>query len=544
MADNVQVIYNGNVLSPPPFVSRTQNPIDYGKRWGFEDSISLKGSWYISGDTTGSISRLMNVFSGQFVRFQVNNVVAGNSFTVLDYPSIILDEVSFDSAKFFPNTYINYSVKLKSINVPSGIVEPSNEYSFSQNEDGTVNVSHKTSARGILTSGISALDNAKAFVQRFTGVNPFNPFFVSTGAGILLNQSETIDRLSATYSVSETYKYNTGENLSYTYVHTLDLDESKDLDYKTLNLSLNLQGSSIKSNLSALRTVAAGINAFQFIQDKYQISTGLLFLNNFGAAENSGSNTIQISANFISGAGSEYTGFFDYDLDFKWDKILDVRTFNINGKFSSKAPVEAKRTFLQNFKTSISNNFQGHLYNLAAGSYYNTNSSFNPSTRTLNPISKNFSMNENTGIADFSMNATFDDKDFLTNISETSFSLSFDGQRNLYEFKPSANIEGHYIIQDLQSLSRENAKISCNLNTTGNVSEGLSSASTLENHLAGRILNSNYFLIESGLNTGVFDASLNTAYFNSGSKFDLNPKFSYSDSNVRSIRPAGYKFGR
>jgi hypothetical protein len=166
MSDNVQVSYNGNVISPPPFVSRTPNPLDYGKRWGYEDSINLKGSWYISGDTTGSIGRLLNLFSGQFVSFKVSNNVAGKLFDVINYPNTILEEISFDSAKFNPNTYVNYSARLKNINVPSGIIDPSNEYSFTQNEDGTVNVSHKISAKGVLTSGSSALNNAKICLVR------------------------------------------------------------------------------------------------------------------------------------------------------------------------------------------------------------------------------------------------------------------------------------------------------------------------------------------------------------------------------------------
>lgn len=544
MPNNVDVIYNGNTLTPAPFVSRTETPLDYGKRWGFEDVITLKGMYLVTPDS-GVVNTLVNLFTGQFSRLQVNNTT--NATVLLDYPYTVLEEISFDSSHFYANTYTPYTVRLRAINVPSGVTDPANEYSFSQNEDGTVNVSHKVSAKGVVTSAAydSAIQNAKTFVKQFTGVTPFSPAFVSIGSGVLLNQAETLDRLSATYSISETFKYNSGENLNYVYNYGLDIDQSLDADYTTLSFNYSRQGSSVTSNIGALRTGITGFNVFSFLQTKYGLDTGHLILNSLNVSEESGKNSIQVSSNLISGAGDEFLGFFDYDIDMKWDKITDVRQFTINGKFSSKAPVSQKRVYLQTFKNSVlvnSLSYQNYLYNIVTGSFLNSGYCSISPPRIINPIPSNFSLNENTGLADLSMTASFGDKDFLNSISDSSFTINVEAPRNLYEFKPSANIEGNYVIQDLQSLSREVIKVSTSLRTTGDILNGFNSGVAVEAQLTGKLLSTGYFLTESGFNTGIFDTESNTSYLNSGSKFGLDVRHYYSQ-NPKSLRQAGYSWG-
>jgi hypothetical protein len=547
MSDNVGVYYGGNALIPPPFVSRTQNPLDYGKRWGFEDDITLKGQYLVT--DSGDVLTLANLFTGQFSSFQVKNTGAGlNSALILNYPYTVLDSLTFDSNHFFPNTYVPYTARLKAINVPSGVVEPSNEYSFSLGEDGLVTVNHKISARGIVTSSNfdSALQNAKKFVQTFTGSTPFSPAFVPKGFPVLVTQNETLDRLSATYTVNESYKYNSGEYNDFYYTQSLDIDQSLDADYISLNFSYNRESSTITGDVGTHRAnFNASFNLFGTLANNYKLNTGRFYLNSYSISEQTGKNVIAVTANIISGVGDEYTGYFDYDIDLKWDKIIDVRQFTINGKFASKAPVYQKRIYLQNFKNLILSNslsYQNYLYNILTGSAVNTGYCSVSPVRSINPIPTNFSINENTGLAEFSMSASFNDKDYLNGISETSFTLNIEPPKNLYEFKPSANIEGVYVIQDLQTLTRETVKTSINVKTTGDISNGLSSGISLEALLSGNVVNLGAFLIESGFNTGVFDLDLNTSYYNTGTKFSLDTRHYYS-SNPQSLRPAGYKWG-
>ena len=540
MADNVLVSYNGYALSPPPFVSRVQSPIDYGHRWGVTDEITLKGQYYIGSSGTGILSGMMKIFSGQFAEFKVKNL-SGGANTILDYPNVILEEFSFDSDHFYPNTYVPYSVKLRNINVPSGVLEPVNEYSFTQNEDGTVSINHKVSAKGVVTSSDyeSALKNAKAFVQNFTGQTPFSPVFVSIGSPVLLSQSENIDRLTASYGISETYKYNSGEFLDYIHLSNLDADFSNDADFRTLNLTYSVQGSAITGNIAALRNEFKTTNPMQVIQNVYGFSTGSLYLNSFGITEDSGKNTIQLTANVISGVGDEWTGFFDYEADLKWDKIQNVRLFTVNGKFMSKAPISQRLTYLSNFKAAH-NPLKNYLYNIVTGSQIYA--VYGGSSYSVNPIPSNFSINENTGLAEFSMTATFSDKDFITGISETSFNMTIESPRNLYEFKAASNIEGFYVVQDLQTITRENIKMSCSVKTTGDIQNGVVASENVLDNFSGALLNTNYFLIDNSFESGVFDASSNAAFLNSGTKLGVVGQH-YFSTGTQSIRPAGFKWG-
>lgn len=541
MSDNVTVSYNGFLLSPPPFVSRTESPIDYGHRWGVTDEIALKGLYFISESGTGIISEFVNIFSGQFAELKVQNEVAGNVFTILSYPNVILEEFSFDSDHFYPNTYVPYSAKFKSINVPSGVIEPVNEYSFAQNEDGTVSVNHKVSAKGVVTSSLydSALQNAKTFVQSFTGQTPFNPIFVSVGQPVLLNQSENIDRLTASYGISETYKYNSGEFLDYIHMSNVDIDLSNDADFRIINLTYNVHGSSVTGKIDSLRAEFQNINPLGILQDSYGLSTGNFHINSFGVVEDSGRNSIQLTANVISGVGDEWTGFFDYDIDLKWDKVQNVRTFSINGKFMSKAPVSQRRTYLANFKAA-NNPFKQYLYNVVTGSQ--VYASYGGSSYPLNPIPTAFSINENTGLAEFSVTASYGDRDFISGISEASFLINVEPPRNLYEFKPASNIEGFYVIQDLQTVTRENLKMSCSAKTTGDVVQGISGVNSVLSNFSGVLLNS-FFLVDNSFETGVFDVSANATLLNNGTKFGITGEH-YFSSPAPSLRPAGFKWGR
>jgi hypothetical protein len=541
---STQVFYNSRELTPTPFVNRSEKGIDYGARWGYEDSITLNGRYLVSSGTlqSGVISDLRDKFAGQFVSFEVKD--AGTS--ILRYENCILEDFSIQSDKFYPGTYINYSAKIKNINVPSGVTDPSNEYAFIQNPDGTVDIDHKISAKGIVTSSSNALTNAQNFVKSYTGIGGFAGAFVSAGTPVFLSRSETVDRLSATYSISEKYKYTSGENLSYVYIYSLSLDESKDSDYKKLGLSIDLIGSSLTSNIATLRTTAAAIDPLTFLSSKYGISTSNVILNNFSISENSGQNAIKISTDFFSGIGDEYAGFFSYDVDLNWDKISNVRSYSANGSYISTAPIDKRNEYINTFlNTTIANkNYTGYLYNIITNSVLYTDANYTTSY-TLNPTPKTFSLNQNTGAGTLSMSASFNDEDFIAGAVESSFNISTELPVHLFEFKPSANVEGVYIIQDLGSETREKVTTSVDIKTENSKVKSLTTtASSIIADNFKPALTNTPFTISSGVNTGIYDVKADAAFWNKTSKYpQVKTDVCYS-SLIKSIRPAGYKFGR
>ena len=58
------------------------------------------------------------------------------------------------------------------------------------------------------------------------------------------------------------------------------------------------------------------------------------------------------------------------------------------------------------------------------------------------------------------------------------------------------------------------------------------------------VLTNTPFTISSGVNTGIYDVKADAAFWNKTSKYpQVKTNISYS-SLIKSIRPAGYKFGR
>jgi hypothetical protein len=109
---------------------------------------------------------------------------------------------------------------------------------------------------------------------------------------------------------------------------------------------------------------------------------------------------------------------------------------------------------------------------------------------------------------------------------------------------PSANIEGHYVIQDLQMRNQAKVKISMQANTSGTTSATLASISGVMNTLSGIYVNPSSFLISESISTGLNNAAIDKDYLGTeklASGF-LTGKIVGSVGNGY-VRPKGYKFG-
>ena len=93
-----------------------------------------------------------------------------------------------------------------------GITNPVDNWSFDEQEGKITQATHNVSAVGVKVNATAALVNAKNFVDsRITGFTNLSLF--QTGVtGFLISKNESIDKKDDSYSVTETYKYNTSEN--------------------------------------------------------------------------------------------------------------------------------------------------------------------------------------------------------------------------------------------------------------------------------------------------------------------------------------------
>ena len=536
---NVVVKYNSQTLDPTPTVSRSYQFLDYGPRFGQIEQIDLNG--YLGRVTTdyqAAIDDLLAIFAGQFKTLEVLD----DGATIYNWPNIVVQDINIAPNSFLVGSYPTYNVKLISYQVPSGVIDPVNEYSFSQGEDGIVTVNHQISAKGIKGAN-GALDSAINFVNTFVRKNPYTnctPYFINNSSGILMNISEQIDRANCTYSVTEQYKYLTGAGTNnYIQTESLSIDSSASNDYTNVDLTVRIQGSPVDNNLSSIRDTAEAIDT-DTIFSSYGISPSLLIVNGFTVSENSGEAFVEVKYNYISGLNSdESNGVFDYSVSMDKDFLTSESNWKVNGEFSVKGPVNYKNTKISGFKdTNESDGYSTYLTKLVTGSPLW--SKYGEYTLTLDGVN----LTENSGIGLLQLNGSFNNRDTVSGLIQPSYTIDVEPQIWRYDLLPSANIEGHYTLQDYQTKTKAKVNVSVNATTTGTTNHDISVISSVASILTGVYVSKSSFLIGESLNSGKFNAETTLSVIgeeNQGSSIS-NTKV-YGSHTSKYNRPPNFKFG-
>lgn len=535
---NISVYYNGSGLSPVPFVTQEYKFIDYnGTRWGNVLEITLNG--VISGlTTTGNVSQITNLFASQFGQIQIYQ--NSNSGLIYNWQNVIIEEISFPNSHYYLGTATPYTVRGHCYNTFSGVTEPVNQYDFAQNEDGTVNVVHKISARGIRNSG-GAFNNAVSFVKQFTGKQPYSncaSFFVPSGSGILVSMSEKNDRINGTYGVTEIYKYTTGQSLVYTFVSNLDINDSIDQTYLILDYDVKFKGSPFGN----IATFSTGVASFNEMNDilAFGVQTGLLVQISSDLSINSGAAEASMKYSYYSGYSSQdLTGFFDYDVSLKKDFLIPKETWEIKGNFVCRGPLIYKIQQLNAFKSEYKSDWRGYLTSLISGSPIWSGLHTSGNLLGINP---NLSIHEITGMAVFEASLSISDGAEIAGLPNSKYNVEIEPGKWEFDLMPAANIEGHYIVQDLQMQSQSKLNLSLTSDAVYPYT-GLAVLSGLLNNLATIYVKSG-FLIESQYTTGINDISCENHWIGQDSMNTglLNIKM-VGSNNFAFTRISGYDFG-
>jgi hypothetical protein len=585
------VKYDGVTISPAPFVSKTMEAVDYGNRWGAAQNITLRG--HVTGtdaiDGTGKIGVLTDIFQKGFKTLTVGS---DGDTSYYSASNCVLQSLSFDNNKFSSgsNTPVPYSVTLKSHDVPSGVVDISSEYSYKENKDGTVSVTHTTSARGVKVSSADPIDNAYNFVALFTGKDPISaaaPFLVPTASkSVLSSVDESVDRVSASYSVTENWKYETGSSNAYVTIASLDIQEDTSQEYINLTLNLNFNGGleiendEVNSNFPDIRNAAKNFDVYQKLED-YGIVTGDVFLNDFTLAEKEKSNSVSYTVSFFSGESSQaFDGLMVHDVSLVWDEIKNQKNFSINSQFKIKGPESHKAKKIYDKKKEIVDGYDNnisYLYNAVKDSelYKQFSTGLGGTLHELNPNPDSFAIKEKNIKAEFSMTASFSDRDFITkktitlpsgktypiSIGESDYEVGVTPENWIFQMDPAANIEGHFIVQDLQCMSRERISLSAN-NT--NLGEGgihsrpksnltlldsiIGISGVIDNirdYISGKNDENKFYLTDSSVSSGEISSSIKKDYIlRTGIAEDFSKnKFNGFLSKGYKKRPPKHKFG-
>jgi hypothetical protein len=536
----VTVKYNNVALSPTPTVSRSYQFIDYGKRFGQTEQIELEG--FLTGytSTADALSKLTTTFAGQFRTLEV---LGEDSSSVYKWDNLVLEELSLPQNSFPQLGFTTYNARFTAYQIPSGVLDPINEYSFSEGEDGFVTVNHKISARGVRTNNVDPIDNAIAFVNLFVKKNPYTacaPAFISNGSGILMNISESLDRTSSTYSVTENYKFTTGAGaLGYLRTVSLSTKESIGDDYKLIDLSVKLQGSPVENGFANVQAAAQTLD-LNGILTEYGVSPTKVARETFGVTERSGDCSVEFKASYISGVDSDVSGYFDYSISMDRDFVPSRTTWRVEGEFSSKGSIDTRRAAITAFKTANQgDSYIPYLSGLVTASALYTGFA---SGYALTPNQVTYT--EDTGRAVLKLGATFNDYDTFANFYQPSYTVEVEPSRWIYEMMPSANIEGHYVIQDLQMKNQSKIKLSFNGNTTGSYSGDLTNVNILLNSISGIYAKSSSFLMSQNQASGQTNVSVSLDLLGGetmAEDFLTTKVFGGFGSNY--VRQPGYKFG-
>jgi len=459
------------VLNPAPFVSQSRQPIDAGGlRLGQIEEYELNG---VGSDDIGSLSKKFEASPGTLT---VDGLIIKDLYlTSISIPQNNHSAIMIKNGA--PNGMaIPYKIKFKKFSTGVKIKSPSFEFNFTQNENKSVGLSVKAAA-----VGLESINDAQGFVEGLLGgFDPvsFAPGYITINdKWSLLSNKKTVDRSKFSFQIEKNYICNPKGFRGDSFLETTTVSDISNIndDYKVFKFDSVLRLLTEKNyarNISfeQAENEFANKNYIQKISEYYAGMHGINFgnsiLSNVSISKNSEAQEIKLSWELLVGeSDSDFKGFFDYSVSAKEDLSLQEISRSLEGSFVSKGDITSREEFLKKW---IESNFTPHGANQQMpkkdGSadyieFAKNLTSFTDGFLT-NPLEV-FSINAtfNDKMANFEISCTEDNKPRISPGSEMNFSVNVQNSIKLYKFLQAANIEGHYIIQDLECTTAEKSSL-------------------------------------------------------------------------------------
>ena len=463
------LFYNGQQImsgQATPIVGRQDSFVRYGERWADKTTISLHGQ--ITGGCSGyanlisSQNSLVNLFNKDFQRFEI--IENGSGVFSSDYTMV--KSIDFPSNRY--SYILDYVVTLDCYksNLFSGfygIVDPSDEWSYEEQNDYIVNLIHNVSARGFNTDSNTAngLQNAKQFVLGRTGLaNGISPSFVNTkGSGLsfcLKDLSEKIDRFNGTYSIIERYVADAyyGTNGLLRYTSTFDCDTIQGVS--KVSIQGEIAGCGRASSMDLIRSRYSGLSLYNLAYQTFTGAgvTGILnsgFLSN-GVTEDPFNKKVTFNTTYDNNPFPLI--YLDYSVGIDVSQN-EITTVNFQGVIKGRGDINTKWQGVQAFYSGLN----PYSYALAS---YNTFAPGSPYPLNLLPINESVSFNQFN--AEISILKSWDNKDIPPGGFKTfNYTMRFVPSLEKVAAVPLANLCGkQYYVVDLGYKTR------CNFSIQGN----------------------------------------------------------------------------
>ena len=523
---SVEIKYNGSSISagygssatesqPVPFFSESKEMIDIGSsRWGQRCNLTLDGQLTGRGnkliniygedpgpnpqaaasfsDTlTGHLENLVSRFDSNFKDLSI----VEDGVEILNYPNCRVDSINFNESTM--GSIVDYSISLssyKNFSGTFGVLDPVENISYSQQENGLITATFEVSAKGFKTDAKEAFYNAKDFVtnrlilSQTADANDWlipPPKFMGWDGGgnpVLLSRTESIDRINATYGVTENYLIdpsNAGAASAITESYSVSWETGLEVDEVNVSVEGTFKGGK-EVLFSDLRLQA----------DNTAIGGGTLYANAVAESkvtdlieqpisktvnEDTYNNTVSINATFtnnqlltntsLNGISKYGAVWYDPTVDFDYDNIKEKISVSISGPILTNVSLRKEKwnaiyDYLTNTIYTHADGPAGFIRNIANEVYtplFGTSYPLHPE-----PLSLTVAMNENAGTIDLS--ATFDNRDFFhSQVSDIEYTVNVKPSLPIYSPTPAYNDNGYYIVYDINSKNREKISFQTNV---------------------------------------------------------------------------------
>lgn len=401
---DVEIKYNDKRVpvsgyGPTPYLSLSDEVINYGNRWGIAQRITLNG--FITGIDYSALytaqTGLVDIFSSSYKTLIVyegpdgatgyagSNGSAGSAGSggssalysgAYSFSGCSVERIAFDNSPY--NKVVPYTVEL--LSYPSGltgyfsgtygVLNPKDEIRISEGQDGFGTINHSVAASAFVTTSIDqAINNAKNYVYSRTGISNIVSLPQASGIDtsgvfkpVLVDISENLDRLGLNYSVEETYRFKlfTGDseasndynfNNYYLTSYSTNLTSGAGEDFVTASIQgeikAGITGSTGEALISELVDQLSGLNPYAVISGKYGEPNGLKFCKDpiqINITENLKTRSISFSASydnleFYNSSNDKfvYGGcYLDAQIDHSIDDLSNISTIQIKGEIKAR----------------------------------------------------------------------------------------------------------------------------------------------------------------------------------------------------------------
>ena len=514
-------------LSPTPYVSRDHENIHYGGDiWGASTNIRLDGQIYLYESQRGSA--LAGSQSNANARFNALNDKKNDIIRAFsdDFGSLEIKDSSgqavvvgegciIQSVDFSSNDYsglVDYTITLKAYELSSfqdgsKILDPVDKFSFTEGDDGFIELTHTISAKGFNTNGIAtdAFANAKAFVNGRKGLanKPTTALINNTGATpVLVSLSENVDRFGAIYSITESYRYSDDPNFngdgSFLTKYTVSKEESVESGITTVSIEGEIkskkhnyifEGTTPQADDVTMEAIREEFKAGVHHKGQsakipwYEVceSDSGLSLNpypvTFNTTEDERARVLTFNISFDNDTLFSDTdesvfsldnAYYDFSTSINTDEITSITTVGLSGLIKARGSLADRNKRVDVLLEALLDDgplgdpTPYHVLKTEAQILYRdiTGHEF----FELDYIPSSVTITKDKFAGTINLAVQFTDKNFFPSydIIDSDYQVSLTPAMNQFRSKGSCNKVGSYMIYDINANSREKVDISVN----------------------------------------------------------------------------------